>query len=262
MTSSPFERARLRQRLAQVFALATVAGAGWIIISSMPGAEATSAGVMPVATKPIEVTALRGVGSGPISHSDFDPEFAALTFNQIYGAPKPRPVEQPAPAPEEIASVEIEPEVVSDPEAPVFVASIKGAGVESAILRVGDTQIWVRKGETRAGVELLEVGPDFASVRHNGRAIRAERGERKGPSVSTLVSGSAPPPQPEARGSQNANLRVEVQNLTPEEADRQRRIEEMRRAAIERRDRGNGAQQNAPANGNRGGPGARQGTRN
>lgn len=262
MTSRPFERARLRQRLAQVFALATVAVAGWIIITAMPGAEPTNAGVMPVATRPIEVTALRGVGSAPIGPADFDPEFAALTFNQIYGAPQPRPVETPEPGAADAETVEIEPDEAISPDAPVFVASIKGAGVESAILRVGETQIWVRKGETRSGVELLEVGPDFASVRHNGRAIRAERGERKGPTVSTLVAGSAPSAQAEAREAQNANLRIEAQNITQEEAERQRRIEEMRRAAIERRERGSGAQQNGPGNGNRGGPGARQGTRN
>lgn len=131
----------------------------------------------------------RQTGSSETARFRIDPKDISESFGLLANAPRPTP---PARAETgEVEEVGARPETTGEePKELRFVASITGGGVEVAIIRVGERQVWLSKGREIEGVKLVEVEPDSAVIDFQGQTQRLRPGERFGPAVSFLSTGA------------------------------------------------------------------------
>lgn len=120
-----------------------------------------------------------------------DPRDLSESFALLANAPQQTPPASGGEAGEEAGEKgEASPEQQKEVDTEIrFVASITGGGVEVAIVRVGENQVWLSKGREIEGVKLIEVEPESATIEFQGQRRRLLPGERFGPAISFVGGG-------------------------------------------------------------------------
>ncbi|MCC5786781.1 MAG: hypothetical protein JJU33_08790 [Phycisphaerales bacterium] len=114
------------------------------------------------------------------------------SFGLLANAPRPTPPASTGEGEEEEVAARPETPPAGEEETELrYIASITGGGVEVAIIRVGDRQVWLSAGREIEGVKLVEVEPDSALVDFRGQTQRLRPGDRFGPAVSFSGGGAA-----------------------------------------------------------------------
>lgn len=190
MTGRPMHRTQAVRllRIAQGGTVVVALVAFSVLAVDLPGtgrpAEAPPA-LMPV-TLPDRQQTTQEAAKFRIDAKDISESFSLLA-----NAPRPAPATPRGESGEEAESG-ARPETPEEPaEARElrYVASITGGGVEVAIIRVGERQVWLSKGREIEGVKLVDVEPDSALIDFEGQRQRLRPGERFGPAVSFVSTG-------------------------------------------------------------------------
>lgn len=131
-----------------------------------------------------------------------------------------------------------------------FLGAILGPRTNYAIIQINDRQVWIPAGESREGIEVLEVTETGARVRYeDGREADLEQGERRGGSLTVFRPASAGAPRagvapgaavsPGAINVANDNEQDRrVMDLQERRARRLEELEEQRRRLAEQRGEG------------------------
>ncbi|MFG0327086.1 MAG: hypothetical protein ACF8SC_07465 [Phycisphaerales bacterium JB037] len=246
--------ARMTERVAFEGALAGKLAA----VTLVAGVVIVLAGQSPWATAPEgqspEPAPLAEVAGGP-TQSDEEPympfpEMIGAAMELFPNAPKaPPPPDEPDTPPDRPA----------DPTGPAvsgrqvaFLGAILGPRTNYAIIQINDRQVWIPAGESREGIEVLEVTEAGARVRYeDGRETDLKQGERQGGSLTVLrpASGSPGMARPgvapgvvnapgAASAVNNDDQDRRVMDLQERRARRLEELEEQRRRLAEQRGEG------------------------